>query len=616
MRILSIHSDYIEIEPKEKAIAQAEEIEKVKKRIEDCLVVFVSVEEEDEKGIEKQAFKEIKNIAEQVKAEKIVLYPFVHLSSTPASPEKALKILKALEEETKKEFNVYRAPFGWYKAFEIRCKGHALAELSREIKKVEKEEEEVPEALKQEEKVKSEWYILTPEGELIEAEKFDFSEHRNLEKFFRYEYAKARAVDRIPPHVKLMREMHIADYEEGSDLGNMKYYPKGRLIKSLLEEFVTREVIKFGAMEIETPIMYSADHPALESYLNRFPARQYFVESGDRKLFLRFAACFGQFLMSSKMTISYKHLPLRLYELTRYSFRREKSGELVGLRRLRAFTMPDMHTMCENMEQAKKEFAEQFRFCTRILEKIGFSKHDYETAIRFTKDFWKENKEFIKSLVKEFGKPVLIEMWNFRYAYFDPKFEFNFIDALDKASALSTVQIDHENAKRFGITYVDSEDKKRHPLILHCSPSGAIERCIYALLEKAWMEKEKGKVPELPLWLTPVQVRLCPINDSFVEYCEEIADYLEKYGIRVDIDDRGESVQRKIRDAETEWIPYIVVIGEKEKESGKLSVRIRKEKVVKELSKDELRDLIINLIKDYPSKPLPLPRKLSQRTFF
>ncbi len=615
MKILCIHSDYIEIEPKEKALAQAEEVEKVKKRIEDCLVVFTAVEHGDERGVEKKAFEEIKKVAEQIKAEKIVLYPFVHLTSSPAQPAKALEILKALEKELAKNFFTYRAPFGWYKAFEIRCKGHALAELSREIKTVEKSEE-APEALKQEEKVESFWYILTPEGELIEVSKFDFSGHENLEKFFRYEYAKARAVDRVPPHVKLMKELGIASNEEGSDLGNMRYFPKGRLIKSLLEELVTREAVKFGASEVETPVMYSAEHPALESYLNRFPARQYFVESGNKRFFLRFAACFGQFLMAADAVISYRHLPLRLYELTRYSFRREKSGELAGLRRLRAFTMPDMHTFCKDFEQAKQEFARQFKFCMRVLEKIGLSKKDYECAIRFTKEFWEKHSEFVKEIVREFGKPVLVEMWSFRYAYFDPKFEFNFIDALDKASALSTVQIDHENAKRFGITFVDEEGKERHPYILHCSPSGAVERCMYALLEKAWMEKEKGEVPCLPLWLCPVHVRLCPVNDSFIKDCEKLAKFFEEQEIRADIDDRSESVQRKIRDAEHEWIPYIVVFGEREKKEGKLSVRVRKEKKIKEMSKEELAKEIKRQIEGYPFKPLPLPRNLSARAAF
>ena len=614
MKILCIHSDFIEIEPKQKAIAQAEEIERVKQRIEDCLVVFSAVEEGDAESAVPACVNEIKDVARKINAERIVLYPFVHLTSAPAGPKKALEFLKKIEEGLKEEFRVYRAPFGWYKAFEIKCKGHPLAELSREIKPAEGEE---PEALRQEEKVKSEWYILTPAGELVPAEKFDFSQHERLEKFFRYEYAKKRAVDRIPPHVKLMRALEIADHEEGSDVGNLKYFPKGRLIKSLLEEFVTRRVVEYGGMEVETPVMYSASHPALESYLNRFPARQYFVESEKKKLFLRFAACFGQFLMQSKMSISYRDLPLRLYELTRYSFRKEQSGEVVGLRRLRAFTMPDMHTLVKDMEQAKEEFARQFRFCMQVLAKIGFEKSDYECAIRFTKEFWEENKEFVKSMVRDFGKPVLIEMWNFRYAYFDPKFEFNFVDALDKASALSTVQIDHENAQRFGITYVDANNEKKYPKILHCSPSGAIERCMYALLEKAWMKHEKeGKPPVLPLWLSPVQVRLCPVSKEYVSDCEELAEYFEKNLIRADIDDREETVGKKIRDAEIEWVPFVVVIGERERKAGRISVRMRESGEVKEFSKEEFVKLLREKLEGYPYRPLPLPKYLSRRPVF
>ncbi len=618
MKIVTIHSDYIEVEPKEKAIKNAEEIEKEKKRIEECLVVFTSVEEGDDVKLVEPLVKEVKKIADEVKTDRVVLYPFVHLSSKPAKPDVALNILKRIEERLKEEFSyVYRAPFGWYKAFEIKCKGHPLSELSREIKEIsEEEEEKLSEALKEEEKVKSYWYILTPEGELIEAEKFDFKGHEKLEKFFKYEYAKVRAVDKVPPHVKLMRSLEIADYEEGSDLGNMKYYPKGRLIKSLLEEFVTRKVIEYGGMEVETPIMYDASHPALESYLNRFPARQYFIKSDKKELFLRFAACFGQFLIMSRMTISYKDLPIKLYELTRYSFRREQSGEVVGLRRLRAFTMPDMHTLTKDMEQAKEEFKNQFMYSVKLLEEIGFTKDDYETAIRFTQDFWKENSDFIKSIVKEFGKPVLIEMWNKRYAYFDPKFEFNFVDALDKASALSTVQIDHENAERFGITYTDSDNTKKYPKILHWSPSGAIERCIYALLEKAWMDKENGKPAMLPLWLSPTQVRICPVSKEFLGDVEKIVEKLENVGIRVDIDDREETIGKKIRDAEKEWIPYVIVFGEKEKNENKISVRVRETGKVEEYSIEEFVELLKKKLEKYPQKKLPLPKYLSKRPVF
>ncbi|MEM7819976.1 MAG: threonine--tRNA ligase, partial [Candidatus Aenigmatarchaeota archaeon] len=367
---------------------------------------------------------------------------------------------------------------------------------------------------------------------------------------------------------------------------------------------------------VETPIMYDYEHPALKNYLNRFPARQYIVRSAKKDFFLRFSACFGQFLMNSSMTISYKNLPLKMYELTKYSFRLEKAGELVGLRRLRAFTMPDMHTLCADIEQAKKEFVNQFKLCMECMSELGYDTSDYETAIRFTEDFWNNNKEWLTGLVKLVKKPVLIERWNYRYAYFDPKFEFNVIDAMDKASALSTVQIDHENAERYGVQYTDADNKRKYPLILHCSPSGATERILYSLLETAWLKSKEGANAMLPLWLSPTQVRLCPMNDSLIPDCKKIADELAASCIRVDIDDRTESIQKKIRDAEMEWVPFIIVYGEKEKKSGKLAVRFRENGKVEQLSTKQLVELIQKQTTGFPFKPLPLSMFLSKRPSF
>jgi threonyl-tRNA synthetase len=620
MKILLIHSDFLEFEPREKAIKLAEE-SSGKKRVEECLVVFIAVESVDESNSEQAAInlaEEVKKVAESVKTRRVVLYPYAHLSKDLASSETALKILKSSEELLKKSYEVVRAPFGWYKAFTIKCKGHPLSELSREIG-AEKPEELVSESLKEEQKVKSSWNIMDTDGKLhcieIKDKKisgFDFSKHTNLEKFALYEMAKSREVKEEPPHVRLMKKLEIADYEEGSDSGNLRFYPKGRLIKSLLEEWVTRKVVDYGAMEIESPIMYDFEHPALKDYLNRFPARQYIVESAKKKFFLRFSACFGQFLMESQTNISYRNLPLKMYELTRYSFRLEKAGELTGLRRLRAFTMPDMHTLCRDVEEAKKEFMRQFKLSMECMKDIGMD--DYETAIRFTEDFWNANKDFVLSLVKLVKKPVLIEMWNFRYAYFDPKFEFNIIDAIDKASALATVQIDHENAQRYGIQYMDADNKKKYPVILHASPSGGIERIMYALLEKAYMKDPKRAV--FPLWLSPVQVRLCPVNDSFIKDAEAIAEKLEKEEIRADVDDRSESISKKIRDAEMEWVPLIVVIGEKEKKTKKYAVRFRESGKVENLDLKKLVKYVKDKTKDFPYKPLTLSRMLTKRPIF
>ncbi|MDP2767586.1 MAG: threonine--tRNA ligase [Candidatus Methanoperedens sp.] len=631
MQILLIHSDYIEYETK-RSTPVAEKIDDALKkgRMEEALTVFVAVEKNDEENIEyaaKQTAEEIKKVTEQVKTNRVMLYPYAHLSSSLSSPKMAIEILKKLEELLKEaQFEVKRAPFGWYKSFTIKCKGHPLSELSRTIRAgeekcvavVKEKEEVVSEALKSEAKATSYWHILTPQGELLKPEDFDFAGHDNLKKFVNYEIHKSRAVDKIPPHVELMRRLELADYEPGSDSGNMRFYPKGRLMKSLLENYVLEETAKMGAMEVETPLMYDMNHPTLKKYLDRFPARQYSIEADKKQLFLRFAACFGQFLMNHDMTISYRNLPLRMVELTRYSFRKEQSGELVGLRRLRAFTMPDMHTLCKDIDEAVQQFNEQYNMCISVLSKIGLSLSDYEVAIRFTRDFYEKNKEFIVGLVKTVNKPVLIELWDDRFFYFVLKFEFNYIDAMDKASALSTVQIDVENAERYGIKYIDSTGAEKRPFILHCSPSGAIERCIYALLEKAHMNSEKGIVPMFPMWLSPTQVRIIPVVEKHLEYAQKVAGELNW---RVDIDDREETVSKKIRDAGKEWIPYVAVVGDEEVSNDNLTVTVRSESSLNKpanvkMSVQELNDRISNEVSVFPFKRHPLAARLSARPRF
>ncbi len=613
MRILQLHSDFIEYKLVKKEIAYAEKAEKKEEMFKDILVLFTCIEKNDNEEIAKEAVNEVKEFLKKIKLNKILIYPYAHLSNNLAKPRDALEILKFMEDYAKKlGIETYRSPFGWNKAFSVKIKSHPLAEQFK-IFYPEAKREKISKALEAEEKIKSSWFILSPEGELIPIEKFDFSKHKNLEKFVNYEISKSRIVQQFPPHVSLMKKLGIADYEPGSDPGNMRWYPKGRLIKSLIEEWVTENVINYGGMEVETPIMYDLQHPALSDYLNRFPARQYIVSSEDKELFLRFSACFGQFLMVKDFQISYKNLPLRIYELTKYSFRREKSGEIVGLRRLRAFTMPDVHAICKDLEQAKEEMIKRFDLSISVLSGIGLKKEDYELGIRFTREFYENNKEFIHLLVKKFGKPALVEIWEEKFFYFVLKWEFNFVDNLAKASALSTDQIDVENGKRYGIEFIDEDGKKKHPIILHCSPSGAIERCIYALLEKAYREEKEGKVPSLPLWLSPTQVRIIPVSDKYLENALKICRIIEENKIRVDVDDRNETVEKKIRDAELEWIPYILVFGEKESKSKKVSVRKREEGRIEEMEINSLISEIKERIKNMPFKLLSLSKLVSER---
>jgi threonyl-tRNA synthetase len=627
MRILQLHSNFIVFKPVQKEIAIAEEAEQKENRIEEVIVLFTAIEEGDNTAMAQKAIDDVRAFLGKQKTNRILIYPFAHLSSNLSNPSQALKIIRDMEAYAKeKGIETYRAPFGWNKQFTISIKGHPLAEQARSYAPIQeakaeggakKEEELVSAALKAEDKLQSFWHVILTDGSLVPVEEFKFKGHVNLQKFSQYEIKKARAVTQMPPHVTLMKRLEIADYEAGSDPGNIRWYPKGRMIKSLLEEYVTSRMNAYGAMEVETPIMYDFNHPSLKSYLNRFPARQYVLKSEDKELFLRFAACFGQFLMAHDAQFSYKQMPIKLYELTRYSFRREKSGEVVGLKRLRAFTMPDCHAFCTDLEQAKKEFLTRFNICMEVLSNIGFTKDDYEIAMRFTKGFYDEHKDFIAELVKTFGKPMLAEVWNERFFYFILKWDINFVDNQDKAAALSTDQIDVENAKRYEITYVDEKGEKQYPLILHCSPSGAIERDIYALLEKAYREQMAGKAPMLPLWLSPTQVRLIPISDKFMDKVEELAGQITSHCIRVDIDDSASTLQKKIREAEQEWVPYIIVVGEKEILSGTLSVRDRELKDQQQnMTAEQLIAKVSEKIAGKPFKPLPLPMYISKRPQF
>jgi len=193
------------------------------------------------------------------------------------------------------------------------------------------------------------------------------------------------------------------------------------------------------------------------------------------------------------------------------------------------------------------------------------------------------------------------------------KWELNFVDSMGKASALSTDQIDVENGNRYGIDFVDENNVKQHPIILHNSPSGAIERIIYVLLEKAARDAYEGRKPQFPLWLAPTQVRIIPLKEEFNEFTEKLSYRISEKDVRVDIDDRNESIGKRIREAEKEWIRYILVIGEKEAGSQNLSIRDRQTGSVRELSFDEFISEIKEQTGGKPTTGLNLPKYLSKR---
>ncbi len=620
MRILLIHADRFSFRVTgETAVAMPSELEKAgsEGEVSESLVVFVAAEKGDDANVESvvsQVIEGVSSLADQVGTDQIVVYPYAHLSSTLSSPRVAVRLLDEICQELQSldRYKILRAPFGYYKSFDISCKGHPLSELAKTITsampgKASAEGGEESDALKAEKVLKSEWTVLTPDGKQVSAEDFSFPIRPNLERLYTYETSGTRVSDKA--HIELMRRMELVDYEPGSDPGNFRWYPKGQLMKRLAEAYVSGLVVDYGGMQVETPIMYDYQHPKLNLYLQRFPARQYVLLSGQKEYFLRFAACFGQYLIQHDMQISHHHLPCKLYELTHYSFRREQSGELAGLKRLRTFTMPDLHTLAEDVEQAKEEFIRQTELAIQCME--GFEL-DFEVAIRFVRSFADQNRSFVEELASRCGRAALIELWDERAFYFVAKLEFNFIDALDKAACLSTVQIDVENTERFDITYIDTKGEKQYPLLLHASISGSIDRVLYAILESQAMRMRKGQKAAFPFWLAPVQLRLIPVSEKFESACKDV---LEQVPYRIDYDDRDISMGRKIREAEKEWIPYILVLGAKEVAEQCLNVRTR----AGAQKKMALPELLAEIKPQMDGKPflgLPLPQLLSRRPIF
>jgi len=447
MRILLIHSDHLKYQTKSKTRI-AEKISEEEKAGEfiNALVVFTAVEKEDEakpEEIAENAVKEIIDVFRNVKAENIVIYPYAHLSSSLSSPKSAKTILTNIESKlAKMDLPVSRVPFGWYKSFEVSCKGHPLSELSRSITPLSLPKEEI-----EEKGEKSQFFILY-NGECTDPEQFD-DFNQDMKKLMDYELGRGESSGEEPPHVKLMREKKLADYEPSADVGHLRWYPKGRLIRDLLSDYVYTLVTDHGAMPVETPIMYDLADDAIRVHAEKFGERQYRMGGGKKDLMLRYACCFGAFRILSDSFLTWKNLPVGIYELSTYSFRLEKKGEVVGLKRLRGFTMPDLHTVCVDLAQSMEEFQKQIEMCKKTGEDL---KVNYEVIIRTTAEFMQENKDWINHAAEKIGKPVLLEILPERKHYWVCKMDFAAIDYLGRPIENPTIQMDVESGEGLGLT--------------------------------------------------------------------------------------------------------------------------------------------------------------------
>lgn len=460
-----------------------------------------------------------------------------------------------------------------------------------------------------EEIIPGEFYVLTPDGKLYYPEEFEGGDEGFRALLAREALGERRSFKRSP-HIEYMKKLKLAEVEPLSDAGHLTYLPKGALVVDLLMDYGLQVVRRIGGLPVKTSIMYDLNIPAIKEHVDLFGQRMYKVKPFKREFVLRYAACFGQFALLRRHYLTYKDFPLKIFELAD-SYRYEQRGEVSGLARPRRFYMPDLHILTLDLDSAMDEFKKIFRLIMDEGERFGWI---YYNLYNVVEDFMHGHFEFILELVRMEGKPVLLYIVESGKFYWVINIEFHYIDSQGRPLETATVQIDVGNSKRFGIKYHDADGSIRYPVILHTAIHGSVERFLYEFLEEAAKMANRGEKPMLPTWLSPTQVRIIPVSKAHLDYSYNLLLMIRDADIRVDIDDRDLSLSKRIMNAEQEWIPYIVVVGDKEIKSNRLTVRVRRlGGMAVEMGLGEFIETVRGEIDGYPFRQLYYSEWLSKR---
>ena len=388
-----------------------------------------------------------------------------------------------------------------------------------------------------------------------------FSSKKELEKYLNMiEEAKKR------DHRKLGRELKLFEImDEGP--GFPFFLPKGVILKNILIDYWRKLHNEAGYVEIETPIMLNKELWIRSGHWDHYKENMYTSMIDNKEFALKPMNCPGGMLVYKSEGHSYRDLPLRVGELGRVH-RHEISGALHGLMRVRAFTQDDAHIFMLP-EQIKSEILGVIKLIDEVYDTLGF-KYNVELSTRpedsmGSDEEWNMAERSLKEALNEGGLDYKINEGD--GAFYGPKIDFHIEDSLGRSWQCGTIQLDFQLPQRFELEYIGSDGGKHRPIVIHRVIFGSIERFIGILIEHF-----AGK---FPVWLSPIQVKVLPIFDSFMEYGHEVIDKLRKYGIRCEIDNRSEKIGYKIREARNERVPYMIIVGEKEKNHGNISLRSR-----------------------------------------
>ena len=387
-----------------------------------------------------------------------------------------------------------------------------------------------------------------------------FFDKKDLAEYLeRIEQAKARDHRRLGPELDLFM---LRDEAPGMPF----WLPNGTVLLGLIEREVRQQLTRRGYKEIATPQVMDEELWHRSGHWDNYKDDMYFMEVDDRRFALRPMNCPGCCLVYGAQRHSYRDLPLRLAEFGRVT-RNEREGVLHGLLRVRAFTQDDAHVYC-TIDQVESEVAEICEAIDELYARFGFEDVQVELSTRPDKslgsdELWEQAESMLKSALDAQGREYTINPGD--GAFYGPKIDFHVTDALGRSWQLGTCQLDFQMPERFGLTYTDSEDEQERPVMIHRALLGSMERFAGILIEHY--------AGRFPAWLAPVQARIVPVSDKHLEYARQIAEDLQASGARVSVEERSESVGKKIRAAELGRFPFMLVVGDREMEAGEVSVR-------------------------------------------
>ncbi|HEU5054179.1 MAG TPA: threonine--tRNA ligase [Hanamia sp.] len=396
-----------------------------------------------------------------------------------------------------------------------------------------------------------------------------FPNQKELDEYIRLvEEAKKR------DHRKLGKELELFTFSEKVGAGLPLWLPKGAMLRERLQQFLQKAQIEAGYLPVITPHIGSKNLYVTSGHYEKYGADSFQpikTPVEGEEFFLKPMNCPHHCEIYKAEPRSYKDLPLRLAEFGTV-YRYEQSGELHGLTRVRGFTQDDAHLFCMP-SQVKDEFKKVIDLVLYVFKSLGFSDFTAQISLRDQNDRskyigseenWEISERSIIEAVEEKGLPnVVIEYGE--AAFYGPKLDFMVRDAIGRKWQLGTIQVDYNLPERFDLTYIGEDNAKHRPVMIHRAPFGSMERFVAVLIEHC-----AGK---FPMWLVPLQVKILPISDKFIPYAKNVLSQLKNNDIRAEIDDRGEKVGKKIRDAELAKIPMMLIIGEKEVNENKVSVR-------------------------------------------